>query len=201
MHLLARSGAAVSRIGGDDMGPVDLGVDQPIEGRLADACRRVLGLPTPPPPGDSRLLFALQWIDRVSIEAFMRVEDRLTWSEVARMHPFADILEGSGLDCDIDDHLTEVGNAAGQAWPWDRIRAACASGRQPVATVTAAAAEWADDGAFARMLLEDFPELDDLLVSLGALLAPSVISRIDATLHHWDVRAARSGASGPTPHS
>jgi hypothetical protein len=199
VHLVARSGVAVSLVGGTGTAPIELGVDQPIIGRLADACRRVLGLPTPPPPGDSRLLFALQWLDRVSVEAFLRVDDRLSWSEVARMHPFADILDRSGLDCDLDDHLTEVGNAAGQAWPWERIRAACASGREPLATIAPAEAGWADDGAFARILLEDYPELDDLLVSLGALLAPSVISRINDTLRHWDVRP-RSGAAGPTPH-
>jgi hypothetical protein len=199
VHLVARSGQAVSLVGGDGTLPVELGGEQPIFGRLADACRRVLGLPTPPPPADTRLLFALQWLDRVSVEAFLRVDDRLSWGEVARMHPFADILDGSGLDCDLDDHLSEVGNAAGQAWPWEQIRAACASGRQPQAPVVGADAAWADEGTFARMLLELYPELDDLLISLGALLAPDVCSRIDATLRRWEL-LNRPRPAGPKPH-
>jgi hypothetical protein len=185
VHLVSRSGASISCVGGQAMPPLDLGEAQPIEGRLADACRRVLQIPTPPPPADTRLLFALQWLDSVSQVAFTHVERPLAWHDVVRMHPFADAVTSSELGVYLDDHVVEVGNAAGRAWSWSRLRTACAQGKETVPGLTAAEAAWADDGCFARMLLEVYPELDDLLVALGALLEPEVTARLEDALRGW----------------
>jgi hypothetical protein len=187
VHLLSRSGMSVSRVGGQAMAPLDFGEAQPIEGRLADACRRVLRLPTPPPPADTRLLFALQWLDSVSQLAFTHVERPLAWHDIVRMHPFADVVASSELGVYLDDHVVEIGNAASRAWSWSHLRTACAKGSETVAGLTTAEAAWADDGCFARMLLEAYPELDDLVVALGALLDPEVTVRLGEALRGWNL--------------
>ncbi|HKE77054.1 MAG TPA: hypothetical protein VKB57_25760, partial [Acidimicrobiales bacterium] len=68
---------------GDEVTPLP---DRP-EGVIADACRRVLGLPTAPPPPSTAELWTLYWLDRIVEEATRTDAQLRTWSSVAALHP------------------------------------------------------------------------------------------------------------------
>lgn len=184
VHLVARSGESVTLIDTGEPRPARIGGDGP-DGRLSDACRRVLALPTPPPPADTCLLFALLWLDEVAATVQLAPSRRLTWPEVAALHPFASLLNADDTPAPPDDRLPALGRAFAQAWPWSRLWTSCAAGAQPIAGIDPATAAWADEGSFARMLLERHPELSDLVAALDALLAPPVARRIHETLAAW----------------
>lgn len=185
VHLVSRSGASVTRIESADGEPLVRHDEPPAEGRVADACRRVLGLATPSPPADSRLLWALLWLDRVSAVALARPDDPPTWPEVARLYASDDTLLQTYLADHLDDHLVEFGNALGQAWSWSRLRERATVEGLAVAGLSPGDAAWTDEGAFARILLEAYPELDDLLGTLGAVLDESVARQVLDVLRGW----------------
>ncbi|MEJ5255190.1 MAG: hypothetical protein WHS89_07565 [Acidimicrobiales bacterium] len=186
IHLVSRSGESVNLIDTGDLCPVRIGGDD-AHGRLSDACRRVLALPTPAPPADTRLLFALAWLDEVAATVQVAPGRRLSWSDVAALHPLTAMLQGDEILGPADDRLPALGRAFAQAWPWSRLWATCAGGSLPIAEIDPVTAAWADEGSFARMLLERYPELPDLLATLDALLAPSEMRRIRDTLAAWDL--------------
>ncbi|HEX6424434.1 MAG TPA: hypothetical protein VFZ79_13210 [Acidimicrobiales bacterium] len=175
--LLDRAGAAAGVLRrGDTVCDMP---DRP-EGVVADACRRALGLPTAPPPGSTRELWSLLWLDRVvDAAAGSRPGDRpATWPGLAQLHPAASL---HGVPSAATLHPVALAAAAGTltaAWPWSRLRAEPGALPLPGPPSVPRLATWMDDGMWARWLLSHLPAADDLLSAVRALLPPALAETV-----------------------
>jgi hypothetical protein len=210
VHLVGRDGAWASRwtplepldgVGGAASGGRD-SPDRPA-GRIDDACRRALGLPTDPPDTSTALLWTLRWLDAVVERASVRATASgraasgraratggghrpLRWDEVAALHPAVSTggRGGPGRRCgipapeEVARRCLELALRRG----WDDLRLACAEGTTAAVEVDAELAGWLDDGAFARWSLGAYPDVDDLRLAVGALLPPSVALAVEVVL-------------------
>jgi len=190
-HLVGRDGSWASRCTGADVEPLIASgeADDPgrVAGRLDDACRRVLGLPTAPADVGTGPLWAARWLDAVVAAAAASTAARArmaTWPEVARLHPAVPALDGAGPAAAVPDpdELGERARTLASWRDWSVLRRACAAGMWSTPEVDAEAAAWLDDGAFCRWALGAFPDLEDLLVAVADLLPASVTARIVHTL-------------------
>lgn len=188
VHLVGRDGAWASRWcpldpsdgGGDGCtGPAD-GSRRPT-GRLDDACRRALDLPTSPPPCDTGRLWAVQWLDAVvelAAGAGGTPARAGRWTSIAELHPAVPALRGGGTGGGPPSPV-QLGRMAQQLteWrDWALLRRACAAGVWPTPEVEADVAGWLDEGAFSRWVLGAYPELHDLR-ALAADLLPAAVAR------------------------
>jgi hypothetical protein len=153
--------------------------DRP-EGVVADACRRALGLPTAPPPGSTRELWALLWLDRVVDAAAGGGPGArpTTWPALARLHPAAG---PHGDPTAAALHPVALAAAAGTlaaAWPWHRLRADPGAIPLPGARPAPGLEAWMDDGMWARWLLSHLPAAGDLLSAVRALLPPALAETV-----------------------
>ena len=167
-------------------------------GRVDDALRRALGLPTPPPPASTTPLWAAQWLDALVVDAVGPAPGRRT----RRRRPLAALLAAhpavTAFDLDPQQLTVTSLVAAGErlaGWRrWSNLRRSCAEGRWHDPEVPADVAGWLDDGAYARWVLGAYPDLAQLRGTLGELLAPSALSVIDDALAVWGL-AVDPGAS------
>ena len=212
VHLVARTGAWAScwrPISDPDRLPFDGGLERgtsssatsPPTGRVDDALRRSLGLPTAPPPGDTGVLWTAQWLDALLVAAARGSSGRRRRRPLAALvaaHPAVRAFDLDPATIDVERLIAEGARLA--TWrDWPRLRRACAAGSWSSPELDAATASWLDDGAFARWVLGGWPELVDLHVALGGLLAPSAMSVIDDALAGWDLLdALERRPAGPT---
>jgi hypothetical protein len=141
--LASRDGTTVSALDGLAT------PDEPGEGRLLDACLRVLDLPTAPPQHSTALWSALHWLDAVLATVLAAdLGERPSWAELAAL---------------------DVASAYATR-PWRDARDACAVGRLGVPGIDPAAAEWMDDGMFSREAISAYPPMLEMLTDLDALL-------------------------------
>ncbi|CAN5660467.1 hypothetical protein BH20ACT2_BH20ACT2_23460 [soil metagenome] len=187
--LVSRSGATAAAVrpnSGRGPGEVVLTADPPgagPEGRLVEACLRVLGRPTRPPPGGTVELWARQWLDAVMAAAVAAPVPPLCWPEVAARHPHP---AGDGTVVGIDAYIEGCAATAADL-TWDVLRQAAAAGAASAAPVTPAEAAWMDDGMFARELLAPFPEVPELLGDLAGLVTADAHAGVLAALAAWGV--------------
>ena len=159
-HLIDRRGLEVS-IAKSAVGPSPLLVDLCGEpeslGRVPDTCRRVLGLPTPPPETDTNLLWALDWLDRVLAAVLGRDLDSPppAWPAIHVMHR----------------------GRSPRVAPWSILRRECAVGQLEIGQIAPSDAQWMDDGMFSRQAIAEYPDLCETMVDLAELLP-------DATWQH-----------------
>lgn len=199
--LLDRSGEAAGllRVGGE---VVELpGVP---DGLVADACRRALRLPTPPPPGATVGLWARCWLDRIvdtagGVARARRLaagrqpdstghpsSDWGSWSDVVRLHPAWSAPSGPASSLQVEpapESVAATTRALAHAWPWPRVQAEPAVLRLPGPLPPRDVTDWMDDGMWARWVLSSFPALDDLLDAVSGLLAPAVGHSVVQTVH------------------
>ena len=144
------------------------------QGTIPDACRRVLGLSTAPPPPTTAVLWTLVWLDRL-MEAWARPLDRRrltsSWEEVARHHPAVEHLPAAG-PASLADPTALVAIAAEHVrfWPWARLRHHPEVLNHPDGDLGVEVTTWMDDGFFARWTLGGYPSLQALATDLPALL-------------------------------
>ena len=69
--------------------------------------------------------------------------------------------------------------ALAEAWPWNRLRAEPALADLPGPTPSPAAAQWMDDGMWARWLIAELPPAAEMIDATRALLSPVVADAID----------------------
>jgi hypothetical protein len=179
--LIDRSGGAagVMRLA-DDVVPLP---GRP-EGTVADACRRVLGLPTAPPPPSTLVLWTLTWLDRL-VDAASRADasTRLTtWADVADLHAAAGPTVGRPGCAPDPVSLAASAAALAEAWPWSRLRAEPAVADVPGPPLPPELAAWMDDGMLARWLLSRVPGEADLMAAVHALLAPVLADGVEAVV-------------------
>lgn len=147
-------------------------------GTAVDAVLLYLGLSTAPEPRTPADLVCSMWADRVLATAALRPGSVATWADVARHHPLA---ASAATAPQLASSTRELGRLG-----WDRIRFAVGGGRAEWAELSPAVARWMDRGAFARWLLDRYPDLDDQRLALRAVLpaklAATVADAIAASL-------------------
>jgi hypothetical protein len=165
-HFLDRRGFEVSLAKtGDGAAPVlvDLCGPPTVSGRVPDACRRVLGLPTAPPQHDPQLLWALDWLDRILAEVLGRDLDSppLAWPAIEQLH------RGRPSD----------------SAPWSILRRECMAGQLGLDMLYPSDAEWMDDGMFSRQAIAAYCDLREVVADLAELLPGETWHKIVARLH------------------
>jgi hypothetical protein len=152
-----------------------MAVAGPAEGTIPDLCRRVLGLPTPPPPASTAGLWTVAWLDRL-VEALGDPAHRAglaaAWAPIAALHPAA--AAAPALDLDDPRSLVRVARAHAAEWPWARLRAEPERLVLPGGALPRAITTWMDDGFYARWALGAFPHPITLAHDLTGLLDASL---------------------------
>jgi hypothetical protein len=165
-HFLDRRGVEVSiakNCEGAAPVLVDLCGPPTVSGRVPDACRRVLGLPTRPPEHDPQLLWALDWLDHILAAALDRDLDAppLAWAAIEQLH------RGRPSD----------------SAPWSILRRECVAGQLGLDMLYAEDAEWMDDGMFSRHAIAAYCDLHETIVDLAELLPDDTWQEIVARLY------------------
>jgi len=161
------------------------------EGRVMDALRRALGLPTPPPESGTADLLATLWIDTLLEVADSGVH--LEWPAAASLHPAMRILATQGHDIGLE-HITMIARVATAAWSWENLRVQARDDDLLHHLVPAKLAGWMDEGMFARWILSDLPPLAALSALAAGALHPLVWREVEAV-----ITATGAGVTDPDP--
>lgn len=178
-YFVDRHGHEVGLTRFEDSSDRDLCTNGPFEGRMVDACHRVLGLATAPPTSEPAELWAVIWLCNV-VDAARRTGPP-DWPDVARLHP-AMAAPGAGAA-----DLVEVGTAFGRAWTWERLRSSVAEGTIRFDALAPSAAAWMDDGMFARWSLHRLPVVAEMLEPLEQALPLEQVFTILDVLDAWEL--------------
>ena len=170
--LLSRSGEHAHRTRADDDGLDDILDGEAPSGEQVDLLRRVLGLPTDPPPCDPSTYWSIEWLSAL-VGTDQDVE---TLADAVALHPVTHLLRrGTALDsADIVDVLT----AFHRVLTWGRMRELAGLDRFSVPDLTPDDAGWLDDGSFARFVLNRCPPLHLLKARLDAHLPGDVVDGV-----------------------
>jgi hypothetical protein len=182
VHLVDRTGTSVTVA--PALGPLVVGpTREPIAGRAADACRRMLGLPTAPAPPPTVDTVVLLWLSRLARVA--AGDPRLDWPGALSRLPRP--LTPTATPADAAAALRD----ATVRWSWEELRRAVAAGNPDAAAGCAEppAAGWMDGSMLARWVEAELPPLALVTDVLDATLAPGTVDRIRA--------AARLGTGSP----
>lgn len=176
--LVDRGGGVACALRHDDGPARSLGPGG--EGRLLDACRRALALPTPPPRRPVGELWAQCWLDRV-VEA---LADGAVMgpAEATALHPLAPLLSATSPD------LADLARNTVASTTWAELRelAADGLGRGLTPPVDPAVAAWMDDGMFARWCADAFPPSAELLEAVAELAPPALARHVARVVRAWD---------------
>ncbi|CAM8647140.1 hypothetical protein MCETE7_01645 [Acidimicrobiia bacterium] len=195
VHIVHRDGTAVTVLSFPSVDRLVLGPDMEVrDGRVPDACRRLLGLPTAPPPASMTSFVVDSWLAVCAKTATL--SPGLTWPEVVSLHPASAAEMSSLVPQPIGHVLSETGAEVptpadiaasterfGASLGWERFHAACISSRfTPCPNLTTDAAAWMDAGMFARWVHGELPPRELVLDVLDAVLQPGASDRVWATL-------------------
>lgn len=177
--LLSRSGELAHRVAvaGDDELRARLSDEAPT-GEQVDLLRRVLDLPTDPPPCDASAYWSTEWL-----AALVADDDVPSLTAAIARHPAMRLIQRAGEDPMSDKEAADVLAAFHRVATWERLRALAADGIFTVPDLDPEEARWLDDGAFARFLLSRCPPLAllraRLAVHLPAAAAEAVLDLLD----------------------
>jgi hypothetical protein len=160
--LLSRSGEHAHRTRAEDEHLSTMFDGEPPSGEQVDLLRRVLGLPTDPPPCDSSTFWSIEWLSAlIAAETPVR-----TLSDAIVAHPVTTLIRrGTSIgDADLLDVLT----AFHRVLSWSRMRELASLDRLSLPEVAPQDAMWFDDGSFARFVLNRCPPLHLLRSRLDA---------------------------------
>jgi hypothetical protein len=185
--VVSRSGAVVSGLRTED-GPFEV-VERSdrVGGRIPDACRRVLGLATPPPEVAIGPVIALCWVEDV-VAASVEDPGGLTWADAVDLHPGAVLARELAVEHGLADELTcDQLLTAGQLIlaersTWGQLRHDTAVRPPGDGGVDPQAAAWMDDGMFSREVLAGLLPADALLDLLEPVARPEVVDGVTALL-------------------
>jgi len=158
--------------------------DEP-SGRIPDACRRVLGLPTTPPRSGVLELWATLWLEGLLVS--MLAEPRAcTWAEVVGRFPIGVGGRPSLGDDDatVTRRLLDAADSV-DGWTWDELRQIHARGPIAALGIDPDEAAWMDDGMFSREVLGGLPPVGELATELTALLDARVMALVHRALLTW----------------
>ena len=146
----------------------------PATGTVPDLCRRVLGLPTPPPPRTTAVLWTAVWLHRILerwAQPTARRELLTSWAQVAALHPAV----GAPAPPDLlvlDDPaaLASLARAHAATTTWEQLRHARDPLPLPDGPLPPDIAAWMDDGFFARWTIGAHPPIASTATELAGLL-------------------------------
>lgn len=178
VHLVTIDGISVTTVREESGAIITFGPDTaPQSGRVPDACRRVLGLPTPPPDSSLTPFVLGAWLEvlRPSVD-----EGDLDWPALVARHPAAAALGDRATPVDVAAATRELG----EAMDWDRFRLVIARvGGFPLGPLAVPVARWTDAGMFSRWAMEQLPAVRDALDRLTGAVTPGALDRLWATAH------------------
>lgn len=194
VHLVARDGRSLSvlRDSADDdddddvlrptTDPLVIDSTAPVAGFTADACRRVLGLPTAPTDARPAAWSLAPWLDQILEDALASPcrAHSLGWEQLVSRHPCAAHLDASA------DAAALVSQLAATSPSWEALRRAVADrvpwevagGSAAAALCSAERAAWLDAPAFARHLTGSLPDPSVLAGVVCSLLDDSLAERL-----------------------
>lgn len=177
VHLVARDGTALTTLAGQPLaGPTT----EPQAGRVPDLCRRVLGLPTAPPPGGLGPHFVDLWLVRLVHAALATAP--LGWPEAARLHPATAWVGLPGF-APSPAELVRATAEVDDPQLWETYLSVCRAGaRTPWDCLDPEALTWLDTGSFARWLLGEAAPQPFLLEHLDAVLPRDTADKVFATV-------------------
>jgi hypothetical protein len=201
VHLLRRDGMAVTVVPPSGEAPSrTLGpTDEPQVGRVPDACRRILGLPTAPPPTSTVGLWVDTWLDLVFLRALRPPTVR--WPELA--HELTSCLQSfPGAPTDqartaTPAQIARLLVAIGHSVTWEELREVdiaravdrTRSGGDAITDADAEAPgygarvlQWMDVGMYARIRFADHLPRAVVLDTLEQQLPATVLDQVYATL-------------------
>ncbi len=177
VHVVSRNGCAVTVLGDEAdsrwFGPTM----SPQQGRVPDACRRTLGLPTSPPTEPMTNFVVAAWLEVIVRHALH--QPGLEWSHIVGLHP-----AGTSAEWPVTPAtLAEVTRSLGTSLDWERFRRVIATvGGFPFGDDATKLAAWMDCGMFSRWAMESLPDRADLIDALEAVLGPATFDRLWATV-------------------
>ncbi len=156
----------------------------PVQGTIADLCRRVLGVPTPPAPATTNHLWATRWLDAVLAEWADPERRRATSACLGALTALHPATGGEAIE-DLSAFATLARQHA-RRWSWSALRHARPPLSLPDGPLPPAISTWMDDGFFARWSLGAYPSLDtlaqDLCGLLGTPLGPQLLAAVTLIL-------------------
>jgi hypothetical protein len=142
-------------------------------GTIPDLCRRVLQLPTDPPPPTTAALWCAVWLDRI-IDRWAplhRRPDLGSFAQLAILHPAVHAPSPPDLLAVTDPaSLARVARAHAAATTWEQVRLAREPLPLPDGPLDPSIAAWMDDGFFARWSISAFPPVAATALSLRGVL-------------------------------
>lgn len=152
-------------------------------GRVPDACRRALGLPTDPPPATMSEFVTDTWLHLITRVA--AADPGMGWARAVELHPAIALggARASNASPPTPGALAQRARALGLGLDWERFRVVTiAAGGSPVIDLSAAEIEWMDAGMFARWALDELPDRRLVLDLLAALVDPATLDLLWATV-------------------
>lgn len=177
VSLVSRSGEMTHVVRtGDPDHPLNTTNEQP-SGEQIDLLRRSLGLSTPPPPCDSSVFWAIEWLSAL----IDRDCDTTCWRDVISLHPASRLLSPDH-DAHVESWFPTSARALAKVLPWTRIREIAGSGGVVLPGMSHNDASWFDEGALARFVLNRCPPLSFLRSQAISALRPDLAGRLNETL-------------------
>lgn len=177
VHVVNRNGCAVTVLRDEAdsrwFGPTM----SPQQGRVPDACRRTMGLPTSPPSEPMTNFVIAAWLEVITRQALCQPE--LEWTHIVDLHP-----AGTSAEWPVTPAtLAKATRSLGSSLDWERFRRVIATvGGFPFGDEAINFATWMDCGMFSRWAMESLPDRAELLDALEAVLGPATFDRLWATV-------------------
>jgi hypothetical protein len=145
-------------------------------GTIPDTCRRVMGLPTDPPPTTTEALWSTMWVDRI-LERWGQPDRRRdllsSFAQLAILHPAVHEPSPPDVLAVADPaSLARVARPHARATSWSDLRLSDEPLPLPDVPLSPAIARWMDDGFFARWAIGAHPNLATTAFEAKALLGP-----------------------------
>lgn len=169
---------------------------EPPGGEQIDLLRRALGLATDPPPCDASVYWSVAWL-----AALMHSDSDPpgSWDDVVQRHPALGLFSAEMLVGERD--LLDVLTGFHRVGTWSRLRLLTSESAFRAPGLRAEHADWLDDGAFARYVLNRCPPLGTLRARVRRELPTDLATRVLDTLDRLGVPTSAwpDDATGPPP--
>lgn len=177
VHAIHRSGVAVTILSTTEtvrtLGPTT----NPQQGRVPDACRRILGLRTVAPEDSMTDFVIAAWLEVIARYAVQT--PGLSWPDVVALHPAQSSVGTDATPAEV----AEATECLGKSLDWERFRNVIAAvGGFPFGDTAKETAAWMDAGMFSRWAMDLLPSRPEAFDLLEAVLGPSTFDRLWATI-------------------
>ncbi len=177
VHAIHRSGVAITVLSTAETVRTFGPTTNPQQGRVPDACRRILGLRTTAPEDSMTDFVIAAWLEVIARYAVKT--PGLSWPEVVALHPAQSSVGSDSTPAEV----AEATECLGRSLDWERFRNVIATvGGFPFGDSAKETAAWMDAGMFSRWAMDLLPSRPEALDLLEAVLGPSTFDRLWATV-------------------